>query len=613
MRTINKRTRTIAHADSFVRMIGDMDDQPICDAVFADRYALPGEHSRAQACARVARALALAEPMATRSGAARRFYRNLLNGAFGAGRIMARAGAAPDQTMASCFVHPIRAPAALTRFHPNLDEALDEARLALAMGADIGYDFSAIPPAGARPDADHPDSPGVCAALDRFDRIGTQAGERDGRRRAQLAVLRCDHPDLLAFAAAKHRHAGRHARWTTLELAVAATDAFMQAVEQDLPWTLQHTAPPRDAPGGALPGADGAWTYASVPARHVWREIVSAARDGAGPGLVFVDAIDAADPLRGRERIDATSPCGAQPLPPYGSAMLGAIDLSRFVRNPFGAGGEPRFDFAAFDTAVRIEVRLLDNALDVTRWPLAAHARESYQKRRIGVGVTGLADMLAMMRLRYDSPAAREMARYIASDLRHHAYAASAELAAERGAYPLCDRHAHLDALRAGPPLPHAVCHAIERDGLRHSHLTSFAPVIGVSLAFGDHCSPGIEPARAWIEHRPVRAGAAGAPGMRAENHAHRLFRSLRGERAALPDYFATDADVAPGERLAMRVALQPYVDAGIDNTLTLANHYSLEEVNALLFAAWRAKLKSVAIRRADLARDAQPSDDDGV
>lgn len=320
-------------------MIGDMDDQPICDAVFADRYALPGEHSRAQACARVARALALAEPMATRSGAARRFYRNLLNGAFGAGRIMARAGAAPDQTMASCFVHPIRAPAALTRFHPNLDEALDEARLALAMGADIGYDFSAIPPAGARPDADHPDSPGVCAALDRFDRIGTQAGERDGRRRAQLAVLRCDHPDLLAFAAAKHRHAGRHARWTTLELAVAATDAFMQAVEQDLPWTLRHTAPPRDAPGGALPGADGAWTYASVPARHVWREIVSAARDGAGPGLVFVDAIDAADPLRGRERIDATSPCGAQPLPPYGSAMLGAIDLSRFVRNPFGAGG----------------------------------------------------------------------------------------------------------------------------------------------------------------------------------------------------------------------------------------------------------------------------------
>ncbi|TGB24871.1 ribonucleotide reductase-like protein, partial [Burkholderia thailandensis] len=434
-------------------------------------------------------------------------------------------------------------------------------------------------------------------------------------RRAQLAVLRCDHPDLPAFAAAKCGPKRGHARWTTLGLAVAVTDAFMRAVEQDLPWALRHPAPPRDAASGALPAEDGAWTYASVPARHLWREIVSAARDGAGPGLVFVDAIAAADPLRGHERIGAMSPCGAQPLPPYGSAMLGAIDLSRFVRNPFGAGGEPRFDFAAFDTAVRVEVRLLDNALDVTRWPLAAHARESYQKRRIGVGVTGLADMLAMMRLRYDSPAAREMARYIASDLRNHAYAASAELAAERGAYPLCDRQAHLDALRAGPPLPHAVCHAIERDGLRNSHLTSFAPVAGVSLAFGDNCSPGIEPARAWIEHRTVRAGAgtSGAPGMRAENHAHRLFRSLRGERAALPDYFATDADVSPSDRLAMRAALQPYVDAGIENTLTLASHYSLEEVNALLFAAWRAKLKSVAIRRTDLARDARSGDGGGA
>ncbi|AOJ07921.1 ribonucleotide reductase N-terminal alpha domain-containing protein [Burkholderia mayonis] len=611
MRTIKKRTRAVRHADSFVRMIGNMNDQPICDAVFADRYALPDETSRAQACARVARALALVEPVATRSGAARRFYRNLLNGALGAGRIMARAGAAQDQTMASCFVHPIRAPAALTRFHPDLDHAIDEARLTLAMGGDVGYDFSEIPPAHARPDADQSTSPGVCAALDRFDRIGVQAGEHDGRRRAQLAVLRCDHPDLLAFVAAKR---GR-ARWETLELAVAVTDAFMQAVEQDLPWTLRHPAPPRDAASGALSAADGAWTYATTPARHLWREIVATTRDGEGPGLVFVDAIDAADPLRGRERIDATSPCGAQPLPPYGSGMLGAVDLSRFVHNPFGAGGEPRFDFAAFDAAVRVEVRFLDNALDVTRWPLAAHARESYQKRRIGVGVTGLADMLAMMRLRYDSPAAREMTRYIASDLRNHAYAASAELAAERGAFPLCDRHAHLDALHAGPPLPHAVCHEIERNGLRNSHLTSFAPVVGVSLAFGDNCSPGIEPARAWIEHRPVRTGtgATGAPGMRAENHAHRLFRSLRGERVALPDYFATDADIAPSDRLAMRAALQPYVDAGVANTLTLAGHYSLEEINALLFGAWRAKLKSVAIRRADVAREAEGNCEGGA
>ncbi|KWD74131.1 adenosylcobalamin-dependent ribonucleoside-diphosphate reductase [Burkholderia ubonensis] len=574
-----------------------MDEQPLSAAVLADRYARAGETTRAAIFRRVAHALALAEPMASRARVEQLFYRNMQRGAIGAGRIMANAGTGAEGTMVNCFVHPVAMPgvASLAAVHAALAQALDEARITLLMGGGVGYDFSPLPPATAyeRRGADTPD---VCAAIDRFDIVCRALPYAGPRRGAQMAVLRCDHPDIIEFVEAKH---GRR-RWPTFSLAVGVTDAFMEAVAGNLPWTLRHRVPPcsPDCTQTALP--DGSWTYATVPARALWHVIVNEARDSSEPRLLFLDTIDAADSLRAREHIDATDPCSEQPLPAYGSSVLGPIDLSRFVRHPFGVDGKPQFDFVAFADAVRVQVRMLDNAIDLTVWPLAAHAREAHEKRRIGVGVTGLADALTMLRLRYDCGAARMVAREIALTMRHHAFSASASLAAERGVFPAYDAADYLDGAAHRAPLPVTVRETIARHGLRNSHLMSFAPAGSVSVAFGDNCSHGVEPAIDWVERREVRTGDNHLHAIRAENHAYRLFRQLHGEHASLPDYFVKAADIAPADHVSMLAALQPCVDAAISKTVNVDRRCSLAQIDALFFAAWRERLKSIRIFRPD-------------
>ncbi len=320
-----------------------MDEQPLCTTVFAERYAQPGETSCTAVFHRVAHALSLAEPPELRAQCERAFFRNLLRGAIGAGRVLANAGANTGATMVNCFVHPLAIPAgtSVQAVDAALAQALDEARLTLSMGGGIGYDFSPVPPADAY---GHRASSarGACVAIDRFDAMCRALPFTGPRRGAQMAVLRCDHPDLAAFIAAKR---GR-SRWPTFNLSVGVTDAFMEAVQHGLPWALVHRAPPCSASGTPPRRPDGQYLYATIQARTLWHEIVSAARDSAEPGLLFLDTIRDANPLREHERIDATNPCGEQPLPPYGSCVLGPLDLSRFVLHPFGTEGKPRFDFA---------------------------------------------------------------------------------------------------------------------------------------------------------------------------------------------------------------------------------------------------------------------------
>ncbi|WP_284889043.1 adenosylcobalamin-dependent ribonucleoside-diphosphate reductase [Burkholderia sp. lyk4-R2A-23] len=584
-----------------------MNEQPLCTTVFAERYAQPGETTRAAVFHRVAQALSLAEPADLRAQVERAFFLNLQRGAIGAGRILANAGADTGGTMVNCFVHPLAIPAGtpVQAVDAALAHALDDARLTLLMGGGIGYDFSPAPPADAY-DRRLSFERGACGAIDRFDAMCGALPFAGPRRGAQMGVLRCDHPDLVAFVTAKR---GR-SRWPTFNLSVGITDAFMEAVAHDLPWALVHQTPRHGASGAPSGRPDGRYLYATVPARTLWHEIVNAARDSAEPGLLFLDTIRDANPLREHERIDATNPCGEQPLPPYGSCVLGPIDLSRFVRHPFGVDGKPHFDFATLADAVRVQVRLLDNVLDLTAWPLAAHEHEARRTRRIGVGVTGLGDTLTMLRLRYGSVEARAFARGIVLTMREHAFAASAALAAERGAFPAYDPAAYLTGPAYRMLLPLKVHHAIAQHGLRNSHLLSFAPAGSVSLAFCDNCSNGIEPALGWAQHRVVRTADGRVRPFRVENHAYRLFRELHGDSVKLPDYFVTAADIAPADHVAMLAALQPCVDAGISKTVTIPGQCSLADVDALFFQAWRDGLKGITIFRPDPRLAAVVTDD---
>lgn len=572
--------------------------QPICSQVLADRYAAPGEYLASHVYARVARALAQAEQPGKRSDIARQFQRNMECGAIGAGRIMANAGTRSRATMVNCFVQPVGG----ARSPLSFAEGLAQACATLAMGGGVGYDFSSLPPAAAGADA-RSAAPPVCQAIDRYDEACAHLPWQGSRRGAQMAVLSCSHPDIIEFVRAKH---GRK-RWRTFNISVAVTDAFLQAVERDAPWPLAHSAAPgqQAIAAGATRSEEGLWRYRVDSARAIWDEICRQALHSAEPGLLYIDTIDRANSLRALETIHATNPCGEQPLPEYGSCVLGPIDLGRLVKHPFGRGAAPEMDLARLGDLVRTQVRMLDNVIDLTRWPLPAQAREARAKRRIGVGVTGLADMLAMMQLRYDSEAGRIAAQAVARCIRDNAYAASAALAAERGPFPLYRPEDYLAAGAVCDSLPGDVRKAIAAHGLRNSHLVSFAPTGSVSLAFADNCSNGVEPAYGWTYRRRIQLRGEPPMEMTAENHAWRLWKRLHPGESALPGYFLDAADIAPADHVAMLAALQPYVDASISKTVPVPAGWLLEDVQALFLQGWRAGLKGLTIFRPDPGLDA--------
>lgn len=572
--------------------------QPICSRVLAERYAAPGESTPCHVYRRVARALSLAEHPARRERVFREFLQNMQRGAIGAGRIMANAGIRQPATMINCFVHPVGIGDAGLSF----DAGLAQACTTLAMGGGVGHDFSPLPPVSAHAD-ERRSLPSVCAAIDRYDEACLRLQFEGSRRGAQMAVLACTHPDLLQFIQAKR---GR-TRWTTFNVSVAVTDAFLQAVLADAPWPLVHSARP-DAGAiaqGARPLDDGRWQYRLESARALWAAIAEEALLSSEPGLLYIDTINRANNLRAIETIAATNPCGEQPLPPHGSCVLGPIDLSRLVVNPFGLAGAPFIDWRRLAEMVRTQVRLLDNVLDLTAWPLASQQAEARSKRRIGVGVTGLSDMLTLLRLRYDGEPGRSAARDVVRFIRDHAYASSAALAAERGPFPLYRAHDYLGPAAIGNSLPASTRDSIDRHGLRHSHLLSIAPTGSVSLAFADNCSNGVEPAYDWSYSRTVRFLGAPPTRMTVENHAWRLWRDLHGRDAPLPGYFVNAAAISPENHVAMLAALQPYVDASISKTVPIPVDCSRERVQALFLEAWRSGLKGLTVFRPDARMEA--------
>jgi ribonucleoside-diphosphate reductase alpha chain len=577
-----------------VRSAATLPAQAISADVLREKYAKDDERTPDDVRERVARALAAAEAPETRAQWEARFLDAQRRGFVPAGRINSAAGTELSATLINCFVQPVGDSIAHDdEGHPGIYTALTEAAETMRRGGGVGYDFSRIRPRGAWVGSTRSSASGPVSYMRVFDRSCETVESAGARRGAQMGVLRCDHPDVEEFIHAKDAGDLRN-----FNISVGVSDAFMQAVEADGEIELVHRAMPGDAQkaAGAYQRGDGLWAYRRLPARALWELVMRSTYDHAEPGVLFVDRINDDNNLGYCETIAATNPCGEQPLPPYGCCCLGSIDLTRFVVEPFEPGA--RFDDAGFVALAKTAVRMLDNVLDVTVWPLAQQHAEARAKRRIGLGFTGLGDALVMLGLRYDSDAARAMARRIAELMRDAAYEASVELAQERGAFPLFNADLYLRRGTFASRLPAPLKERIRAHGLRNSHLLSIAPTGTISLAFADNASNGIEPAFSWTYNRKKRMPDNGYRTFEVADHAWRLYRHMGADMEQLPDAFVTALQMSALDHMRMLEAVQPYIDTSISKTVNVPEDYPYEAFRNLYLEAWKAGLKGLATYR---------------
>ncbi|MEO9778656.1 MAG: adenosylcobalamin-dependent ribonucleoside-diphosphate reductase [Sedimentitalea sp.] len=485
-----------------------------------------------------------------------------------AGRITAGAGTARQVTLFNCFVM-----GTIPDSMGGIFEMLREAALTMQQGGGIGYDFSTIRPKGADVKGVAADASGPLSFMDVWDAMCRTIMSAGSRRGAMMATMRCDHPDIEDFISAK----SDSARLRMFNLSVLVTDAFMEAVKADGPWELKFDDK----------------IYHTVQARDLWNRMMRATYDYAEPGVIFIDRINSANNLAYCETIAATNPCGEQPLPPYGACLLGSINLARLVTDPFEDAAH--LDEEGLTELVTMAVRMMDNVVDVSKFPLPEQAAEAQAKRRIGLGVTGLADALLMMGLRYGSDEAARQTSHWLRAIARAAYLASVQLAKEKGAFPLFDAEKYL-ASGTMQQMDDDVREAIREHGIRNALLTSIAPTGTISLYAGN-VSSGIEPVFAYAYTRKVLQKDGSRTEEEVEDYAVQMWRDKFGDKE-LPDYFVNAQTLTPSEHVRMQAAAQEWVDSSISKTINCPEDISFDAFKDVYLQAWETGCKGCTTYR---------------
>ena len=485
-----------------------------------------------------------------------------------AGRITAGSGTKRNVTLFNCFVMGV-----IPDSMSGIFDMLKEAALTMQQGGGIGYDFSTIRPKGSLVKGIAADASGPVSFMDVWDSMCRTIMSAGSRRGAMMATMRCDHPDIEEFIAAK----SDSQKLRMFNLSVLVTDAFMDAVKKGEDWKLIYNNK----------------VYSVIKAADLWDQIMRATYNFAEPGVIFIDRINATNNLSYCETITATNPCGEQPLPPYGACLLGSINLAKLVEQPFDKNAY--LDVSQLEDLVSTAVRMMDNVIEVSQFPLEAQKLEAKNKRRIGLGVTGLADALLMVGLRYGSDEAVKKTEKWMKTIARSAYKASINLAEEKGAFPLFDPEKFIVSGKM-IQMDEDVKQAVHKFGIRNALLTSIAPTGTISLYAGN-VSSGIEPVFAYSYKRKVLQNDGSHVEEEVVDYAVQLWRDKFGN-APLPDFFVSAQNLTPADHVKMQAAAQKWVDSSISKTINCPEDISFDDFKEVYIQAYDTGCKGCTTYR---------------
>ena len=485
-----------------------------------------------------------------------------------AGRITAGSGTKRNVTLFNCFVMGV-----IPDSMSGIFDMLKEAALTMQQGGGIGYDFSTIRPKGSLVKGIAADASGPVSFMDVWDSMCRTIMSAGSRRGAMMATMRCDHPDIEEFIAAK----SDSQKLRMFNLSVLVTDAFMEAVKKGEDWKLIYNNK----------------VYSVIKAADLWDQIMRATYNFAEPGVIFIDRINEKNNLSYCEKITATNPCGEQPLPPYGACLLGSINLAKLVEHPFDKNAY--LDVSQLEDLVSTAVRMMDNVIEVSQFPLEAQKLEAKNKRRIGLGVTGLADALLMVGLRYGSDEAVKNTEKWMKTIARSAYNASINLAEEKGAFPLFDPEKFIVSGNM-IQMDEDVKKAVNKFGIRNALLTSIAPTGTISLYAGN-VSSGIEPVFAYSYTRKVLQNDGSHVEEEVVDYAVQLWRDKFGN-APLPDFFVSAQNLTPADHVKMQAAAQKWVDSSISKTINCPEDISFDDFKEVYIQAYDTGCKGCTTYR---------------